>query len=194
MVAAATPGSAFATLCLRRSCLPASGLRALSCCSRRPCHPERYYANTLGIPPETVWLQIEPPFSSDQLTVRIVDHVSTRFHRRAKSLEPITGLIGEQIHREPGNYLAFFSSFDYLESAKELFAQKFPGVPVWSQSRDMSEKERAAFLSAFIPGGSGVGFAVLGGAFAEGVDLPGDRLGGVFIASRGSRRRARSTK
>jgi Rad3-related DNA helicase len=30
-----------------------------------------------------------------------------------------------------------------------------------------------------------VGFAVLGGAFAEGVDLPGDRLIGAFIATLG---------
>src|SRR5690606_7335621 len=32
---------------------------------------------------------------------------------------------------------------------------------------------------------AGVGFAVLGGAFGEGIDLPGERLVGVFIATLG---------
>ncbi|MFP3710518.1 helicase C-terminal domain-containing protein, partial [Paraburkholderia sp. SIMBA_009] len=34
-------------------------------------------------------------------------------------------------------------------------------------------------------GGRGVGFAVLGGAFSEGVDLVGERLIGAFIATLG---------
>ncbi len=42
-----------------------------------------------------------------------------------------------------------------------------------------------AFLARFTPGGRGIGFAVLGGAFAEGIDLAGDRLIGAFIATLG---------
>ena len=37
----------------------------------------------------------------------------------------------------------------------------------------------------FAAGGRGVGFAVLGGVFGEGIDLPGDRLIGAFIATLG---------
>jgi DNA excision repair protein ERCC-2 len=49
----------------------------------------------------------------------------------------------------------------------------------------MREAEREAFLARFAAGGRGVGFAVLGGAFGEGIDLPGDRLVGAFVASLG---------
>ena len=49
----------------------------------------------------------------------------------------------------------------------------------------MSEGERAAFLDRFQPDGRGIGFAVLGGSFGEGVDLPGDRLIGAFVATLG---------
>ena len=49
----------------------------------------------------------------------------------------------------------------------------------------MQEPARQAFLQRFCSGGRGVGFAVLGGAFAEGIDLPGDRLIGAFIATLG---------
>ena len=49
----------------------------------------------------------------------------------------------------------------------------------------MSEPERAAFIARFTEGGEGIGFAVLGGAFGEGIDLPGRRLIGAFIATLG---------
>ena len=49
----------------------------------------------------------------------------------------------------------------------------------------MDEAGRAAFLERFAEGGQGVGLAVLGGAFSEGVDLPGTRLIGAFVATLG---------
>ena len=49
----------------------------------------------------------------------------------------------------------------------------------------MDEAEREAFLTRFAVDGCGVGFAVLGGSFAEGIDLAGTRLIGAFIATLG---------
>ncbi len=49
----------------------------------------------------------------------------------------------------------------------------------------MSEPERAAFLDRFTLESRGVGFAVLGGSFGEGIDLPGERLIGAFVATLG---------
>ena len=49
----------------------------------------------------------------------------------------------------------------------------------------MDEAGRESFLDRFTPDSKGIGFAVLGGAFAEGVDLPGKRLIGAFIATLG---------
>lgn len=49
----------------------------------------------------------------------------------------------------------------------------------------MDEREREAFLARFAFDGCGVGFAVLGGAFAEGIDLTGTRLIGAFVATLG---------
>ena len=60
-----------------------------------------------------------------------------------------------------------------------------PDIVVWKQSRSMSEGERHAFIERFAASGRGIGFAVLGGAFAEGIDLPGERLIGAFIATLG---------
>ena len=49
----------------------------------------------------------------------------------------------------------------------------------------MGTEARAEFLARFRPEGHGVGFAVLWGVFAEGVDLPGSLLIGAFIATLG---------
>ena len=49
----------------------------------------------------------------------------------------------------------------------------------------MSAVARTDILSRFALQGHGIGFAVLGGVFAEGVDLPGSLLIGAFIATLG---------
>ncbi len=147
--------------------------------------PWHFYANTLGLPDDTAWLDVAAPFAPEQLRVRIVRHVSTRFAHRRDSLAPIAELIAAQYHALPGNYLAFFSSFDYLERAVDAFSRTFPHVPVWQQIRGMDPTQRAGFMARFAPGGRGVGFAVLGGSFAEGIDLAGTRLIGAFIATLG---------
>lgn len=147
--------------------------------------PHEFFRDILGLPQSCVCLDVPSPFQADQLAVRLVRSISTRFKDRARSLAPIADLLARQFTAQPGNYLVFLSSFEYLEAVAGLFTERYPGIPVWRQHSGMSEPERNAFLSRFIPEGAGVGFAVLGGAFAEGVDLPGSRLIGAFVATLG---------
>jgi Rad3-related DNA helicase len=147
--------------------------------------PWHYYSDALGLPPDTAWVDVESPFNADQLVVHVPRGISTRYQHRAASLAPIAGLMAAQYRAAPGNYLAFFSSYDYLEQAAAQFEGLHPDIPAWRQSRRMSELERAVFLERFTPDGSGIGFAVLGGSFGEGIDLPGARLIGAFVATLG---------
>ena len=147
--------------------------------------PFDFYRDALGLPADTALLDVASPFSSRQLRVEVALDVSTRFRDRAGSLRNVADIIGAQFERMPGNYLAFFSSFEYLESARAAFSAQHPGVPVWTQTRGMREAERHGFVARFEEGGRGIGFAVLGGAFGEGIDLPGSRLVGAFVASLG---------
>lgn len=147
--------------------------------------PAHYYRDLLGLPDNTVWQEVVSPFTARQLEVRIRSDISTRFRDRDASIDPIVATMAQQYQHRPGHYLAFFSSFAYLEAALTRFHEAYPEVPVFSQTRGMPEAQREAFLARFTPGGKGIGFAVLGGAFAEGIDLPGDRLIGAFIATLG---------
>ena len=147
--------------------------------------PPGFYRDVLGLPADTRLLDVGSPFTADQLSVRIVRSVSTRYRDRAGSVDPIVNLLARQYEARPGNYLAFFSSFDYLDQVADVFWARHPDVPIWRQSRGMAEPARDSFLARFECAGRGIGFAVLGGAFAEGIDLPGDRLIGAFVATLG---------
>lgn len=147
--------------------------------------PRHYYLDLLGLAPNTPWLDVDSPFHADQLQIRVAAQVSTRYPHRDASLAPIASLMASQFAERPGNYLAFFSSHDYLRKVAEWFTRQHPQVPVWLQDRQMDEAARHAFLQRFSEGGQGIGFAVLGGAFGEGIDLPGERLIGAFIATLG---------
>jgi DNA excision repair protein ERCC-2 len=182
--------AAGSTLCIR-NVVPASFLKPRFAAARATVMfsatltPWNFYTDMLGLPDDTAWLDVPAPFDAGQLSVRIASHVSTRYPHRSRSLAPIARIIATQYAAAPGNYIAFLSSFDYLEQAASEFSTMHPDVPTWQQGRRMGEAEREGFLGRFRVNGRGVGFAVLGGSFAEGIDLVGTRLIGAFIATLG---------
>jgi len=147
--------------------------------------PRKFYLDLLGLPDTTRWLDVESPFSPEQLEVQLVQHISTRYQHRDNSIAPIAELIVKQFERAPGNYLVFASSFDYVARIAEQLDRIAPQIPNRLQHRQMTESERKEFLDGFAAGSQCIGLAVLGGAFGEGVDLPGERMIGAFIATLG---------
>lgn len=147
--------------------------------------PREFYLDLLGLPDSTRWLDVESPFSPEQLDVQLVQHISTRYQHRDDSIAPMVELIVRQFERRPGNYLVFASSFDYLARIAEQLDRVAPHIPNRLQVRNMSEAERKQFIDGFAPEGRSLALAVLGGAFGEGIDLPGERMIGAFIATLG---------
>jgi DNA excision repair protein ERCC-2 len=147
--------------------------------------PQHFYRDTLGLPEQTNWLDVEGPFRAEQLKVHVAGHVSTRWRDRERSLTPIVELVARQYAERPGNYLGFLSSFEYLQRVVALLRERYPEMLGWAQEPGMDEAARDAFLMRFRTTDRGVGFAVLGGAFSEGVDLVGEQLIGAFIATLG---------
>ncbi len=187
-VSAGQPGHT--VLCLR-NLIPAPFLEPRFAASRTATlfsatlSPWPFYRDTLGLPENTAWVNVQSPFEAEQLQVRIVKQISTRYQHRAQSLAPIADLMGGQYLDQPGNYLSYFSSFEYLRQVAGEFIRRFPRIPMWEQTRGMDETAKEQFLARFSAEGAGIGFAVLGGAFAEGIDLPGRRLIGAFISTLG---------
>ncbi|WP_298232369.1 ATP-dependent DNA helicase [uncultured Azohydromonas sp.] len=147
--------------------------------------PPHHHLQLLGLPEDTARLEVAAPFAAQQLRVHVARRLSTRWQHREASVEQIVRRMAAQYDDRPGHYLAFFSSYGYLQQVAQRFEAERPDIPAWRQSRGMSEEAQAAFIERFVPGGRGIGFAVLGGAFGEGIDLPGERLIGAFIATLG---------
>ncbi|MFG1491204.1 helicase C-terminal domain-containing protein, partial [Oceanospirillum sp. HFRX-1_2] len=133
---------------------------------------------------EALWLSLPGPFQSHQLDLRRVS-VSTRFRDRNRSVPPICQRIAAQYRQKPGNYLVYLSSFSYLQQLHNGLTEYCPEIPLQVQSAGMKEAERQHFINRFRNEQGLVGLAVLGGAFSEGIDLPGDALIGVFVATLG---------
>ena len=147
--------------------------------------PPDYAVRLLGLPDNTAWIDVPPAFPAEHLVVQVADGLSTRYPDRERSLAALLRCMTRQFDDHPGNYLAFFSSFEYLDKAANRLQADRPDIAQWRQARRMGNEARQDFLGRFQPQGRGIGFAVLGGVFAEGVDLPGSLLIGAFIATLG---------
>ncbi|RYY74740.1 MAG: ATP-dependent DNA helicase [Gammaproteobacteria bacterium] len=150
-------------------------------------HPAHYYHNLLGLPDDAVHITVPSPFSSNQLIVNIADNLSTRFKDREAAIEPLCDIIRTQINNVKGNAIVFFSSYDFLQKTETRLREKLidDDIKFVVQSRRMNEFDRQEFINQFSAHNNLLGLAVLGGAFSEGIDLSGDALKGVFIATLG---------
>lgn len=147
--------------------------------------PPHFYRDLLGMPHNTACEDIDSPFHRDQIELNLVSQISTRFEQRGHSLDPICDRIGRRFAQRPGNYLVYLSSFSYLQDVVSRFRQRFADIAVVAQHAAMSPRQRSEFIDALRSPDASVGFAVLGGVFAEGIDLPGEQLIGVFVATLG---------
>ena len=145
--------------------------------------PSDYFRNVLGGHKKSAAVSLPSPFASENLCVAVADYVSARFEDRQKNAARFATVIAATVSANPGNYIAYFPSYSCMESVLSVFSRKYPKVEIVVQKQGMSIREKEEFLSAFREdaGHLRVGFCVLGGAFAEGVDLPGSRLIGSVI-------------
>ena len=149
--------------------------------------PIDYYRALLGGSEEDPLLQLPSPFPPQHFAVLVQDRIRTHFKARAESLSDVVQAIASLIQGRCGNYIAYFPSYQYLTAVQEQFQAQHPAVPILVQGPGMSEPEREAFLAAFAAEHCEtlLGFAVMGGAFGEGIDLVGDRLIGAIIVGVG---------
>ncbi|OMD38644.1 helicase C-terminal domain-containing protein [Paenibacillus odorifer] len=147
--------------------------------------PLSYYRDMIGAVEEDYSLTVSSPFQKEQWEVTVLP-VSTRYHDREASLLPLTRALNQMVSKK-GNYLVFFPSYLYLQNVYQAFTENYPEIRTLIQDTGMSEQARESFLASFRPDNDEtlLGFAVLGGIFSEGVDLPGDRLNGVMVVGVG---------
>lgn len=145
--------------------------------------PTEYFCDVLGGGRHAQCISLPSPFDKKNLCVAVADYVSTRYGEREKNTSRFASIIAASVISKKGNYIAYFPSYDCLDEVHKIFKRKYPKVETVVQQRNMTFKEKEDFLLAFKndEGHLRIGFCVLGGAFSEGVDLPGSQLIGAII-------------
>ena len=154
-------------------------LRGVVCFSAT-MHPLEDMKRLLGGTEEDACFAMPSPFPQENLLIHQIN-VNTRYRHRDEACPDIAAAIRAMAEAKPGKYIAFFPSFAYLRQVSELL-----DIPHQAQRSGMTDEERRAFLAPYAPDGDPVlSLCVLGGIFAEGIDLPGDALDGVVIVGVG---------
>ncbi len=145
--------------------------------------PPEYFCDVLGCSKNSAQVSLPSPFDPENLCVTVMDGISARSEDREKNYGRYATVIAATVSQKYGNYIAYFPSYECLEGVYKVFSRKYPKAETVVQSRGMGASQKESFLSAFKDdiGHLRIGFCVLGGAFSEGVDLPGSRLIGSII-------------
>lgn len=146
--------------------------------------PLEYFRDALGGDAGDPVLRLPSPFPEEHLGLFVVSSLSTEFRHRAASVETIAAFLGCIARERPGAHIAYFPSYEYLGRVREAFVAASPGIRAPAQQPSMNDAAKQNFLNqlqspeADVPM---VAFAVLGGIFAEGIDLPSGSLAGICI-------------
>ena len=151
--------------------------------------PIRYYKRLLSVETDDYAVYAHSPFKEANRLLVLGQDVSTKYTRRGYEMyERFAIYIKNVMQAKPGNYLAFFPSYQFLEAVRDAFNRhRTEEMCCMVQEQNMDESEREAFLQAFEEDreGSLVGFCVMGGIFSEGIDLTEERLIGAIIVGTG---------
>ncbi len=147
--------------------------------------PAGYFQSALGLTEQTQTLRLASSFPLEHLQVSVGHYVDTRYRYRDRHIDGICTTIHRCYETRPGNYLVFFSSYAFMQKVHQRFCKLFSSVETMVQTRDSDLQQRAQYLARFFERENTLGFAIMGGIFAESIDYFGRSLIGAIIVGVG---------
>ena len=149
--------------------------------------PLDYYRAVLGGDGSSEVIEVDSPFAPEQLCIGVIDKISTRYSMREDTLLAVCRTIAATLSARRGHYIVFSPSFAYSEALYKIFSAKYPKIKSLLQTKDISQAKKSEFLAAFDADKDSylAAFCVMGGIFAEGIDLVGDSLIGAVVVGIG---------
>ncbi len=155
--------------------------------------PIRYYRHLLSTREDDYAIYAQSPFDTDKRLLLVGNDVSTKYTRRGENMYRKYARYLLIVSRaRQGNYIAYFPSYAFMEAVYQSFRELLEEEDVSDiesviQSKYMSEEAREIFLENFEEERSGslMGFCVMGGIFAEGIDLDQEKLIGAVVIGTG---------
>ena len=146
--------------------------------------PFNYFIKMLGGTSDNYRLRLKSPFPKENLNV-FASNENTRYKFRNKTIPQVSNKIMQFILKYKGNFMVFFSSYEYMESINDYLSEHFKLDNIICQKSNMTIEEQKEFLNLFKEKENVIGFCVLGGGFSEGIDLPGESLIGAVVVGVG---------
>jgi len=144
--------------------------------------PSEFYRDLLGFDPERLdTLSVPSPFPAEHRSVVVDATVSTLYRQRPRYYPRIAERLSAFADQVPGNCLALFPSYRFLDEVATRLAVRRKRVLI--QTSTGSDREREEILEHLRSAVAGdvLLMAVAGGVFAEGVDYPGEMLKAVAV-------------
>src|SRR3989344_7906161 len=146
--------------------------------------PLEMYRDLLGFRVDEVILkEYQNPFPEENRLNLIVPDTTTKFSKRSNEMyQRISDKCVDFSELIPGNVLIFFPSYGLMDTVYNLFKDK-NAKSILVERQGMTKEEKEELLNKFrsFKEKGSVLFAVSGGSFSEGIDLPGDELKSVII-------------
>lgn len=125
-------------------------------------------------------------FGEHQLAVMLVRDIDTYYRGREASVDRLVEAVHAVFAARSGHCLVAFPSYAYLEQFRRAAGKRFREAALHCQVPNMTDGERSAFLAALRDAGEPrLAVVVLGGVFAESVDLAEVPLAGVIAVGAG---------
>ena len=152
--------------------------------------PVQYYRSMFSTREDDYAIYAKSPFDPAKKCLLVCKDVSSKYTRRGYAeYRKIAAYMDSVVKSKKGNYMVFFPSYKLMEDVYTIYIEEFHHEDRMCicQNPHMGEQEREEFLQQFEAEreDSLVGFCVLGGIFAEGIDLIGDSLIGALIVGTG---------
>jgi len=144
--------------------------------------PPEFYRDLLGLDPRRFeMLRVPSGFAPENCKVLVAPRVSTAYRDRPAHAGATAALLQSCIEAVPGNAAVYFPSFEMLRDISTRWSLGDREVLV--QDPSMSEQRRLDWMRRIGREGPPLVLAaVLGGIFAEGIDLPPGALDAVLVA------------
>jgi DNA excision repair protein ERCC-2 len=144
--------------------------------------PFAFYQHMSGFDPQTSEaVEFGSPFPREHKKIMVIPQVQTNYRERDRHYQRIALIMERVIDLQPGPYLAFFSSYQFLRSV-EAELPKGKDWQLFSQSSSLSGAGIQKIMDLLEDGeGTRLIMAVQGGSLSEGIDFRGMGLRGVFV-------------
>ncbi len=143
--------------------------------------PRELHEAQLGLDPDRVdFVEVGDPFPPERRRVLVAPRISTAWADRERHAPATARLLHDAIHAVPGNVALYTPSFAMLEDLCGRIPRE--GRRWVLQTPRMTDELRQRALAELSSEGPPVVLgAVLGGIFAEGIDLPPGALSAVMV-------------